>query len=51
MRFTDSASRHGIVEYSYANEIELVSNPDAVGLLFVGDDHRGTPLEIIDVIV
>ncbi len=50
MRFTASVLRHGIVErsirhvvdeYGYAAEVELVSNPDALGLLFVGDDLAG----------
>lgn len=51
MRFTASVLRHGIgersirhvvEEYGYAAEIELVSNPDALGLLlFVADDLAG----------
>jgi hypothetical protein len=60
VRFAHSAFRHGITEaqirhivdeYGPADSVELVSNPDAVGLLYVGDDRRGVPLEVIGVAI
>jgi hypothetical protein len=58
VRFAHSAFRHGITEaqvrhivdrYGPADIIELESNPDTMGLLYVGDDPRGVPLEVIGV--
>lgn len=60
MRFAHSAFKHGITEaqiryviaeYGPADNAELASNPDAVGMLYVGDDQRGRALEIIGVII